>query len=270
MKILLIVLSVVFGLGILVWLGLQITPQPFPNYSESGASGDEVPIPPDLPHPVERFYRQLFGEKATKVHSAVITGCGTMRIQGIRLPVRFRFTHDAGEGYHHYIEATFYGFPILKVNEYYLDGKGRIELPFGVIEDDPRVNQGANLGLWAESVWFPSLFLTDSRVRWDPIDEVTASLVVPFDGDQERFIARFDPQSGMLTFLESMRYKGTEGDEKILWINEARDWGEISGHKTLVEGALVWFDEGSPWFVFQVEDIRYNVDVGEYIRTKGP
>lgn len=270
MKIFLWILVILVVLVFLIWLGLQITPRPFPDYPEAGSPGERVAIPSDLPHPVRRFYRSVFGEEVSEIQTAVITGRGKMRIQGVRLPVRFRFTHEAGLGYRHYIEATFYGLPILKVNEYYLDGKGRMELPFGVIEDEPKVDQGANLGLWAESVWFPSLFLTDPRVRWEAIDPVTASLVVPFGGEEERFIVRFDPQSGLLTFLESMRYKGAEGDEKILWINEAREWGAIDGHKTLVEGALVWFDEGSPWFVFQVEDIRTNVDVDDYIRAKGP
>jgi hypothetical protein len=270
MKFVFWILVTLVGLAFLIWVGLQIAPRPFPDYPEAGTPGEEIAVPHDLPHPVKRFYRGVYGGEMSEVHSAVITGRGKMRIQGLRLPVRFRFTHDAGEGYHHYIEATLYGFPILTVNEYYLEGKGRMELPFGIIEDEPKVNQGANLGLWAESIWFPALFLTDSHVRWEAIDEVTASLVVPLDGEEERFIARFDPQSGMLTFLESMRYKGAEGDEKILWINEAREWGEIDGHKTLVKGALVWFDEGSPWFVFQVEDVSYNVDVDEYIRVKGP
>ena len=43
------------------------------------------------------------------------------------------------------------------VNETYLDGKSRLELPFGVIEDEPKADQAANLGLWGESAWLPYL-----------------------------------------------------------------------------------------------------------------
>ena len=34
-------------------------------------------------------------------------------------------------------------------------------------------------------------------------------------------------------------------------------------------GAVTWFDDGTPWAVFTVEDLVYNVDVREYVRAKG-
>ena len=271
MKVIVILFGVIAALALLSWLGLKVIPAPFPPFPGGSQPLDRVPLPAGLPAPVERYYRLVYGDSVPVIESAVISGRARLRPFGpFYLPGRFRFTHVAGQDYRHYIEITLFGLPVLKVNERYVDGKSLFEAPIGVIDNDPKQNQGANLGMWAESAWFPAIFLTDPRVRWEEIDEKTAVLVVPFEESEERFVVRFDPDTGLITYLESMRYHGPESEAKTLWLNESVSWKEIDGRPTLETGAAIWLDQRTPWAFMTLEDIVFNADVGEYVRQKGP
>jgi len=267
--VLLLILGVVFG--------LRVQPDPFPAYAAPAGAVEAAPIPAGLPAPVERYYRQTGaksralhgGGQVPLYHSAVFTGRGSLRFMGITMPARLRFTHIAGQGYRHYMETTFYGRPILKVNEHFLDGHSRLELPFGVVENDPGVDGAANQGLWAEMSAYPSAFITDPRVRWEPIDDTNARLIVPFGASEQEFTVRFDSQSGELVHIETLRYR----DEKV---GALRWWGDLirgesfNGEPGPLTFEVTWEDEGTPWLVYQVEDVVFNSDVSDYIRQKGP
>ena len=257
--------------GVLIgWLGLKINPKPFPAFPAQPSTLKTVDLPANLPEPVERFFKTIYSDQVPVIQSAVITGRAKMRLFGITFPARFRFTHIAGQAYRHYIETTIFGLPIMKVNEHYIDGKTRLELPFGVTEGEPKVDQGANLALWAEAVWMPSVWSTDPQARWEPVDEHTAVLVVPFGETEERFTVSFDPQTGLLLSMESMRYKEFDSAGKTHWLNEVVEWNSLNGKMIPNLTAVTWFDEGTPWAVFTTEDVVYNVDVPEHIQQKGP
>lgn len=260
------ILVALVGLG---WLGLQVQPKPFSAYLERTPPLKTVELPDDLPAPVARYYRTIIGERIPVIESAVISGRGRLRIKGITFPARFRFTHIAGQGYRHYIEATLFGYPVMKVNEWYLDGKARMELPVGVIENEPKIDMAANLSLWGEAVWLPSVFITDPRVHWEAVDEATARLVVPFGDEEDTFTVSFDPETGLIRRLEAMRYREATDEAKILWRNEPLDWQTLHGIQMPSPAATTWLDEGTPWAVWTIEEVVYNVGVSEYIKARG-
>ncbi len=265
MKVLAILITAPVLLAGVGWVGLQITPRPLPEPARSTAPPDTIPLPTDLPEPVDRFYRQVYGDEIPVIHSAVITGRGTMRVNGLTLPVRWRFTHASGHDYRHHIEATVFGARVLTVDETLVDGSARLELPFGVAEG-PQVDQGANLALWAEAIWMPAVWLTDPRPRWEAADDHSALLHVPGPQGDEVFVARFAPDTGLITQFESMRFKGENATERTLWLNEAVVWGDLDGHLLPIETTVTWQDDGSPWARLTTEDIVYNTDVRAELR----
>lgn len=251
------------------WVGLRMEPAPLPPPDIDAAEVRTIPLPDGLPAPVARFYTTLYGDQLPVIESAVISGRGQMRIAGLTFPARYRFSHVTGDDYRHYIELTMFGRRLLSVNEWFVDGHARLELPFGVSEG-PAVDQGANLALWAEGVWMPSVWVTDPRARWEAVDDHNALLLVPFGGEDETFTVRFDPDTGLLRRMESRRFKGETDSDKTLWLNDAIDWGEVDGHAVPLRAEVTWADEGSPWARLRTEDVRYNADLGAYITAGGP
>jgi hypothetical protein len=271
MKTLLIIAGIFVVLIFFGWLGLQIKPKPFQPHPEQPPELEYIPLPNGLPAPVERFYKLVYGDEIPVITTAVVKGRAVMSPFGIKLPARFIFIHNAGKDYRHYIEATWFGLPIMKVNEGYVDQRSFFESPMGNIYNDASTNQAANLAVWAEAVWFPSIWVIDEHVRWEPVDEETALLYVPFGAQEENFVVRFDPETGLLDTMEAMRYRDAGPQaKKILWITESLQGKNFDGTYLSTAGSATWFDQGKPWAVFTLEEVKYNVDVSEYIRQRGP
>jgi hypothetical protein len=270
MRIALIILAILAGIILVLWLGLQVKPKAFSPFPQTSQPLETIPLPADLPAPVERFYRTVYGEAVPVIKTVVIKGRATISPFGPKMPARFIFVHNAGEDYRHYIEATVFGLPLMKINESYVDGNSHFELPIGTYDNDPSITQGAVLGLWAEASWFPSIWVTDGRVRWGRVADNSALLYIPFGESEENFIVRFDPASGLLDTMEAMRYRDAGPQaKKILWITQNIPGKNIPGTKLSATGSATWLDQGKPWAVFTLEEVDYNVDVSEYIRQRG-
>ncbi len=275
-NILIVTGGILLAAGLLVWLGLQIQPRSFSPYaedipSESASQVKTMHLPAGLPAPVERFYRSVYGEQVPVIETAVIQGRGIMKpFMNIPIPARVVFVHTAGKDYRHYFEATWFSIPLLKVNEGYIDGESFFESPMGSYYDEQNANQGANLALWAEANWFPALWLTDGRVRWEPVDKNSALLTVPFEDRQESFIVRFNPQTNLIDQMEAMRYRDLgQGQPKILWIVKNEPGQPVADTKIPSASSVMWLDQGKPWAYFNLEDLVYNADVSTYIHQKG-
>lgn len=243
------------------WVGLQIKPVPFPPLPDHTPPLQYVPLPDDLPPPVARFFRTAVGEQIPVLNTAVISGRATLRFGGIPFPARFRFTYELGRAYHHNIEATIFGQPLLKADETYVDGVARLVLPFGVTENEPKVDMAANLSLWGESIWALPVLVTDPRLRWEAIDEATARLVVPFAEKEDSILFTFDSQTGLMVDGMAQRYRDAGDEKKLPWRLEPLGWRTFHGMHLPSPASVHWLDQTEPWALFDLEDVRYNVPV---------
>jgi hypothetical protein len=264
--------SAAVALGAATSVGARVEPDPFPDFPEpSGPVRGEIPLPAGLPDAVHRWLRGTYGDLVPVVETVVVTGRARMRPFGVWLPGRFRFLHLAGHGYRHYIEATLFGRPVITVNERYLDGRSRVEIPLVGVDEGPEVDQAANLGMWAElAAAAPSVLVTDPRVTWREIDSETAHLDVPFGPSaRDSFTVRFDPASGAMRSLEAWRYRSSSDPEKILWIAATEPGPTVGPWGLPAVGTATWADQGDPWARFVTEDIRTDVDLSSALRARG-
>jgi ABC-type nitrate/sulfonate/bicarbonate transport system substrate-binding protein len=110
MKILYIVLIILAGVIFICWLGLQFKPAPFPAYAAQTPEFKTIPLPENLPAPVERYYRAVYGEDIPVIESVVFQGQATIRpFMNIPLPARFAAL-SAGA-----VDASVMWFPVTEI-----------------------------------------------------------------------------------------------------------------------------------------------------------
>ena len=144
-----------------------------------------------------------------------------------------------------------------------------MELPVGVVENEPKINMAANLGLWGESIWLPTIYVTDPRVRWEAMSGSSARLIVPFEDGEDSFRVNFDRNSSLVKSMQALRYRGAADEEKILWKLDILGWDEFNGLLVPAHATVTWADEGKPWLEIELDDLAYNEVVRNYIQGKG-
>lgn len=250
------------------WPGLRVKPADFPRLKSGHTEYRTLALSNALPPPVERFYARISELSVPVLRTWAVSGQATLRFGGIPFPARFRFIHRAGQDYVHVMDATVFGVPLLKAFESFSGGKARLELPFGVTENSDKVNQASNLSLWAESVFLPTVLSENPRVSWEPVDETTARLFVPFGDSEDRLTVSFDPDSGLISAVDALRYRGVK-DEKTPWHGEYSDWKLLNGILMPTTWQIRWMDQPRPWSTWTIRDFTPNVD-DSLIRVQTP
>jgi hypothetical protein len=242
------------------WAGLQGDAPSFPTL-DGGHDLGSMPLPTDLPPVVQRYGQAVFGDSVPVVESAIVVGRATIRQNGIALPARLKIYYDASGDYYHYFEVTWFGYPVMRVNERYLDGHTILDIPGEHVENDVKTDHAANQGFWSEAfAWVPSILFTDSRIRWEAINDTSARLIIPDTDAEEAFTIQFDPETGLPTELTTLRYQRQHSETRSRWTNHILEWSEMNGVQIPVRAETQWDDE-QPWAEWHIEQVIYNTDV---------
>lgn len=267
MKIIAIALVVIILLvGIGYW-GFHVAPKPFEPYPGTTPELKTLPLPAGLPAPVKRFYQSTAGDQVPVVDTAVITMHGSMKLFGIRMPMRSRVVHKAGQGFWRIMQPTFFGYPIATLLDTYWDGVAHLDMP-GIQDNDPKMNSASNLVLWAEATAFPGILLTDPRVKWEGIDDTHARLVVPSPEGTDSMTFTFDEATGLITAMECQRWRDPSYSAKSTWRTTSvpADKQLFGGMRLDAAGVVAWNDE-APWFERTTDEVLYNVDIMPFIQA---
>ena len=256
-----IVVSIAGSLAALAaigWLGLQIPPRIVaPINGKSQALGG-VRIPENLPAPVIRYLHLALGEHAPRIESAVFWGSAQANF-GVWMPMRFQLYHRVGYDFRREMQITWFGFPVLKALDQYVNGKGLTGL-VGRADTGVRVDQGSNMILFAEGPLYPAIFVTDPRIRWEAIDETSAQLFFPFGAEEDSMTVYFDAQTDLITKMTALRYFGANG-EKEPWRVDFLSWQVVDGMTIPARSAITWEKQGKPWSYWDITGVTWNVDL---------
>jgi hypothetical protein len=233
--------------------GLSRLPAPFPPSPLRTPDLDSNPIPA-LPAPVRRFLETVAPDVPTMT-SAIITGRLTMRLGSVTVPGRWRFSHEVGRGYQHDMELTVFGRKVAAGVETFIDGHARLDLPTGLIENQPNVNSASTQSMWGEFLWLPSVLATG---QWEAIDEQTARLLVP---GAAPMVAWFEPETGLLQRFETVRWRDAADPEPLPWVTRNIAWTRFDGIGVPAVAAVQWLDQQEPWLRLSVDDVVWNVPV---------
>ncbi len=240
-------------------------PAPVPRRS-SGRS--ELPF--DAPDPQWPDLLHLWLETAHAGRVPQATTCefvGTGRIRLGRspwLPVSYRTSHRLGHEFVAEVAATWFGRPVVRGMDAYVDGRG-LQRARDSVTVGPGLDSDGVSFLWSEAFLLPATWSLPG-VKWTQSDDATLTLDVsgPDVAAPVTATVGCDPETGLPTsFSVPWRSKNTEGTVGAGWRVLFDGWRTVDGAWAPALVEVRWLDEDRPWFRMRMEPPTLDADVTE-------
>jgi hypothetical protein len=236
--------------------GLLVRPRCEPSGHESRDLG-RVRLRDDLP-PLLRSHLDLDGDGwVPRMDTHAMWSRPYMRRGSLPpLPLRMRSVSRVGESFVNDIEMVWYGRPVLRVIDAFVDGRGITRIgPKAVLGEE--IDQGANLFLWSEAFFVPSAFREGSPVAVEQVGADEIRLSVPFGAGSDEATVRF--AGGHPSRFSALRHKRI-GHRKIWWHVDYSKWFVKDGIAVPQRIEVTWEDERRPWLSFDLDGFAANVE----------
>ncbi len=208
-----------------------------------------------LPAPVERF-RTLLADQPDFETIRIETTAWMRRPGTPPIPLEITMAHRLGEAFVHDIRIGRRPIAFRFGLDAFVDGRGVVRIG-PAVSRGVHYDQGALIAMWGEALGFRSAWDGRDDVRWEPVDDDTAMLVVTGPAGDLPITIAFDPVTGLPASCTADRYKGD--GPKVGWTGASSDWRPVDG--VLVPGRFTaqWADEPAPWIEITTRHVRTNV-----------
>ncbi len=193
------------------------------NISDKIYSSEQVK---HLPDPVQRYFKYSLLENQHYISNARLKHGGKFNPGQKWFPIK-------GEEYFTIQNPGFVWFgklPFFSARDMYYDGKGymKVKLLSVVKIIDARgreIDQGALVRWLGEAPWFPTALLPSEKLKWEPIDNDSAKIILTDKNLTIDAVFYFNEQ-GQITKFNAKRYRYKVMEK---WLGVYRDYKEIEG-----------------------------------------
>lgn len=135
-------------------------------------------------------------------------------------------------------------------------------LPIASDSNRPELNSGALHRYLAEAVWYPTALLPQAGVRWQWVDELTASATLTDPAVTVRLEFRFDEVGHVISVSTPARWGRFNGTYKQLpWEGHFKNYEDRCGVHVPLYGEVGWY-ESEEWQVVwtgSLSEVKYEL-----------
>ncbi len=252
--------AALFGVGA---AGLGV-PAPTPPRSSAPESPvDPIDADPEWPDLLQRWLATAHGGVVTPATTAEFVGTGRIRLgRSPWLPVSYRTSHRLGHDFSAEVAATWFGRPVVRGMDAYVDGRG-VQRARDSVTVGPGLDSDGVSFLWSEAVLIPATWVLPG-VKWTQFDDRTLTFDVSGGDVASPVTATIgcDAESGLPNSFEvPWRSKNTEGTVGAGWRVSYQDWRPVDEQWAPALVEVQWLDEDRPWLRMRMEPPVLDADV---------